>query len=334
MTSLEHFSNLEFLPRKESFARVQQPRMSVNFLNSTTTQESLMAWLDMSTANLTNAKRHRSKVAGMSVTGNDARSLSRSRHNTDMSRADGDARNEYCPLLELPAEIRNRIYAFAEEQSKHCSLEFRTLLTIKNTTPASSSNLLYAGSRKFMGLTQKCRQIRAEYRPLWLAQSQPRIRIDDLRRYYQDYMSDEAHLRHAPSLLQISWHQDHDDQHDEKFDILPLLKMRAYRSTFRCEFVSHKLAENLKPTFAWQGGFCAYCEKTVPQDVDFDDDFDENDFCECDGLGLGMAVARYVDWEGDCRREMGERSVFPARPVVACRDSLLRGQVWEKAFER
>ncbi|KAI8931065.1 hypothetical protein NX059_012076 [Plenodomus lindquistii] len=74
-----------------------------------------------------------------------------------------------CALLKLPGELRNKIYSFCGEEKV---IHVYWIGTARK--PVGS----------FFALTQVCRQIRAEYRPLYMAQTQHVFhRVDVCKRY-------------------------------------------------------------------------------------------------------------------------------------------------------
>ncbi|KAH7069358.1 hypothetical protein FB567DRAFT_598963 [Paraphoma chrysanthemicola] len=155
-----------------------------------------------------------------------------------------------CSLLELPAEIRNRIYDFAEEAVTVLRNDLLNgvcypLLSLSRDRASEDVRPTKISSRKYLALAQTCRQIRAEYHPIWLAKTRPRIRPGDLDHYIWCYYRSLSSFKYAPHLLQISWHRGNDDIQGQTIDILPLLRMRAAREDFRCQFISHDLAHRI-----------------------------------------------------------------------------------------
>jgi hypothetical protein len=93
--------------------------------------------------------------------------------------------------------------------------------------------------RKFFGLTQTCRQIRVEYRPLWLRNSKFLIFLADAKEYCKTWFPTTVDLQHAPSNLQISCCL---PRNYVLFKLTSLLKIRAHRPEMRCVIVSHMRA--------------------------------------------------------------------------------------------
>ncbi|KAF2831098.1 hypothetical protein CC86DRAFT_366563 [Ophiobolus disseminans] len=163
---------------------------------------------------------------------------------------------ESCYLLELPAGT----FMFYFEPHGICAdvLKQSSAIGSITTRQSFSAGIISIHSSGpvivEMRLTQVCKQLRSEYRPLWLRASKPRIRLDALDRYCSAFFPSREDLQHAPDCLQISWYHNEDDETGEIFDITPLLKMHAYCPRFRCEVVSHKFAEGIFPTSDWWDG--------------------------------------------------------------------------------
>jgi len=140
----------------------------------------------------------------------------------------------------LYTEIRNRIYDFCEEELPYYSDhpgQLRKIVAPKGLPKNTRS-------RTFFSLTQACKQIRLEYRPLWLRQSVVLVDFIDLKEFLSTFYHipscPEAWYRDAPRELTVSWDHDMTEYGDNKtlIDIRLLLKLHAYspRSiiTFKC----------------------------------------------------------------------------------------------------
>lgn len=160
-------------------------------------------------------------------------------------------------------EIRNRIYHFAVESDETdlwCNVPPAVFPHSrscgKSVWPLTPNKF---SARKFLGLTQTCSQLRAEYRPIWLRNSRVRVTYTYLQDYIKTFYGCVHMWRDMPKLLQISW--DHDVV--PMLDLLPLLKLRAICSTTKIEFIPHVLTQDVGP---WTDDVdCDYC-KTDPDD--------------------------------------------------------------------
>jgi hypothetical protein len=189
-------------------------------------------------------------------------------------------------LLDI-TELRNRIYDYAVEEPDIAEdLPYFPLMR-PSAEPCAFGvvRTKNGGLRIFFALTQTCSQIRAEYRPLWLRNSKPRLAPRYLSSYFRTFYPTTQDLQHAPHELQISWHHDVpielakdcvlDNRRDRDIDVTPLLKMRVHRSDFRARVVSHKSAENILPDFKklydWQCEYGDEMEKLI-EEGDWDDE--------------------------------------------------------------
>ena len=157
-------------------------------------------------------------------------------------------------------EIRNRIYDFCKEKSGRYSNQPPPLRKIK-IRQVLPEFLLRA--RTFFSLTQACKQIRLEYRPLWLRQSRVLVDIDDLEEFLSTFYRIPDHpetwYRDAPRALTISWDHDMSEYGDDValIDIGPLLKLHAYAPSSIITFQSRRLLEFALPCAKCND--CGYC---------------------------------------------------------------------------
>ncbi|KAF2132776.1 hypothetical protein P153DRAFT_393732 [Dothidotthia symphoricarpi CBS 119687] len=206
-----------------------------------------------------------------------------------------------CHFLELPPELRNRIYHYADEEFE--DLEYLPLLRPRS---------LYSPkpSWKFFGLVQSCKQIRAEYRPLWLSNSRVRVQPENLGPFVDAFFPDLTGLKQAPGLLEISWtHRDNyeyvldmevdlyhgydrDIIEQQTTDLTPLLRLHANCPSFHSEFVPHKLMHGWSP-----GDMCDDCAKDGWDSADEEDIMAFRDECPC------QEVDR-ENWENEKHGEM------------------------------
>ena len=94
---------------------------------------------------------------------------------------------------------------------------------------------------KFFALTQVCKQIRAEYRPLWINDCSIRLNSTySLRSFVDDFLHQTDTVKHAPKLFQYAW--EHDDDSKRRVDLTVLLQLRAHCPHFQVEFVPYKVA--------------------------------------------------------------------------------------------
>jgi hypothetical protein len=161
-------------------------------------------------------------------------------------------------------ELRNHIYEYAvETPSDFCCFPAVPPLLVhhspqctcdKNGWPVPDHG---PSTRRFYALTQVCKQVRLEYRPLWLRNSCIRIKLRDLKCFLRMfYTKDVSTSLIAPKLVQVSWDHDTDYEEDQILDLTPLFKLYASCPTLKVEFVCHAVVEGQVP------------------DLDYDDDCD------------------------------------------------------------
>ncbi|CAO2648628.1 Nn.00g078950.m01.CDS01 [Neocucurbitaria sp. VM-36] len=207
------------------------------------------------------------------------------------STAAQDATNTRCRLLELPPEIRNRVYYFTENET-------RSLYYGPHLRPSRSTMIQETGFRSFISLTQTCQQLRAEYRPLWLGASNALIRMEHLTQFLNTFYPSTADLQHAPKELYLSWNVGVDHK-SESYDFTPLLQLHAFKPKFSPKFIPYKVAQQIMP----ERELCEACKSG-----DYESDSDDSSFfcfsldCEC-----GMqSEFNYEDWEIETYDEMEE----------------------------
>jgi hypothetical protein len=140
---------------------------------------------------------------------------------------------------ERHTEMRNRIYYYAEED-EHEYEGYIPLLTNRSTgeEPRPLINLAYS-SRKFFGLTQVCKKIRAEYLPLWIRSASLRVSYDEFDDYVDTFHNEENDPVVAPKLLQISYDlgKEYEAPVKPHLNLLPFLEFRAHHPTTQIELI-------------------------------------------------------------------------------------------------
>ncbi|KAH8719135.1 hypothetical protein GQ44DRAFT_829418 [Phaeosphaeriaceae sp. PMI808] len=180
----------------------------------------------------------------------------------------------YCPLLELPAELRNRIYHLAREIEFDSDEKIPRLKKGAGTAKDSSSH-----AWQFFALTQTCRQLRTEYRPMWLRDCSVCIEFTDFPEFVTDFYSFQNNYHNAPKKLLISCDDRVDDTPHILFDLSPLLLLQASSPTFEAKFVSSVL---LDPELleCWDCGHLINCEDVSDCDHDGTIRHINNDYIE------------------------------------------------------
>ncbi|KAL1597718.1 hypothetical protein SLS60_008204 [Paraconiothyrium brasiliense] len=170
-------------------------------------------------------------------------------------------------LLDIPPELRNRIYDFATERDDFEGWEEAVpLVNLHRGHGCGLSqwplpkSLLFRSGRQFLGLTQTCKLLRLEYRPIWLRNSSVRVRPSQLLLYVHTFYGCGSKYYNLPKRVQIS--HDH-DMHDH-IDVTQILRMRAACPDTKFEFVPHELTLDDGP---WNQDRadeeCVLCEEEV-----------------------------------------------------------------------
>ncbi|KAG9193056.1 hypothetical protein G6011_03091 [Alternaria panax] len=134
---------------------------------------------------------------------------------------------------------------------------------------------------RYRPLTQVCKQIRTEYRPVWLRKSCFCMELSTITQFIDTCYPKVADYQNAPKRLFISWdhvkiiddseddYDDYDDyshQDEEKScedvltDITLLVRLRAHCPTFTAKFVSHRILEDDMPNLSCEDcGHSIHC---------------------------------------------------------------------------
>jgi hypothetical protein len=153
---------------------------------------------------------------------------------------------------------------------------------------ASPSQL---GTLRYRALTQVCKQIRTEFRPIWLRESCFRMELPAVAQFVTTYYPKVADYQNAPKLLLISWdhgpiedefeeayedsyHLDEESMEDVLTDITLLVRLRAHCPTFTAKFISRRILEGDLPNMRCDDcGHSIYCG--CDSACDHDDALDE-----------------------------------------------------------
>ncbi|KAI4952811.1 hypothetical protein J4E91_003285 [Alternaria rosae] len=203
-----------------------------------------------------------------------------------------DAKVNRCHFLELPAEIRNRIYYYAKEK---VFVDYEDWddptppLLVKNTKTAADSTIVphVLSTLRYRALTQICKQIRTEYRPIWLRQSCFCIELSTVAQFIVTYYPKVLDYQNAPKLLVISWdhgqigaesEEDCDDDVESTEDVLTnialLTRLRAHCPTLTVNFISRRVLEDDEPNImCFECGHSIHCGCGI--DCDHEDTWGE-----------------------------------------------------------
>ncbi|KAJ4358646.1 uncharacterized protein N0V89_003230 [Didymosphaeria variabile] len=152
-------------------------------------------------------------------------------------------------FLDLPAELRNRVYDYAVE-SEPFNTDLVPLLTYRPMTQNTwSTKHLARSTRKHFGLTQVCKRVRIEYLPLWKCNVWLKISYHDFYSFVDTFYAQHEEDTPAPKWLQIV--SDHggglDDLPKPRVDLLRFLRFGIRFSATEIEFIPRGHAELYKP---------------------------------------------------------------------------------------
>ncbi|KAF2638772.1 hypothetical protein P280DRAFT_550869 [Massarina eburnea CBS 473.64] len=153
-------------------------------------------------------------------------------------------------ILDLPAELRNRVYNFAMDPSSYSGWKNAALIRSRNRAPVRLYGTVKPSpTRPFTGLLAVNKRIRNEYGPLARRNACIRLLPYQINPFFSTYhRPPNYNYANSPKLLQISWDHSYNDSH-----MLPMNLMRAHCPTTTIEFVPHHLANNEDPV-------CSACE--------------------------------------------------------------------------
>lgn len=95
-------------------------------------------------------------------------------------------------------------------------------------------------ARQFFGLTQVCKQLREEYRPIWLRNSRVRVAYEDVADYIYTFHGLETQWTHIPEMLQISVDYPFDDP-DDIMDLTLPLRIHAHSKGSKVQVIPYEL---------------------------------------------------------------------------------------------
>jgi hypothetical protein len=187
----------------------------------------------------------------------------------------------------MATELRNQIYEFALEIHE-------TLIYERHIVPRPGVLAFKPWAERSwtgFGLTQTCRQVRAEYRPLWLRNLFILASFNGIHRFVDTFLSSALELEQAPERVQIAWDRGMDDGDGDKQDLTSLTRLHAFGSTTDLKLVPEKLAFG---TLAAED-MCYYCmDEMRAEEIGEEDWYSPLDECICAPDAESMD---YEDWE-------------------------------------
>ncbi|KAH7076365.1 hypothetical protein BKA63DRAFT_489702 [Paraphoma chrysanthemicola] len=145
-------------------------------------------------------------------------------------------------LLELPPVEVHPHDHYQDDSDSDDGLRRTFATRVQHTThyAASWATRLW----KFFGLTQTCRQLRAEHRPIWIRSLSVRLYIHEIGDFVQHFFPDRVEQPVGPALIQISWYE-----RDKEYPnhLLSWLKFSDRFPSTDIDFVPAPVADGLRP---------------------------------------------------------------------------------------
>ncbi|EUC28262.1 hypothetical protein COCCADRAFT_9329 [Bipolaris zeicola 26-R-13] len=189
-------------------------------------------------------------------------------------------------FLAHSAEIRNFIYEFAIAAGTPDTPEGDVL--VREAVPEPYATRPW----KFFGLTQTCRQIRAEFRPLWMRSTSIRLMgLEASVSFISTFMPTIAEFKHAPERFTIG--TQYEIGQDSQRDITLLFRMNALCPYFCISFAPFEDIMGRPPP---DERICTCCEQFFnPQTGEWSGTGIEED-CTC--IPSDADLQDRADWEG------------------------------------
>lgn len=208
------------------------------------------------------------------------------------------------------AEIRNHIYHFATEADHFEGWKNPVPLVTSHAGhgcgqrqwPMSDYKCVHS-ARNFLGLTQTCKLIRKEYRPIWLRNSIIRVLPTHLSVYIHTFYGcgHGNTFSDLPKLIQLS--HDKDDVGQEILDLTLLLRMHAKSPATQFEFIPDVLTQEEGPWTLYYDE-CDLCEDEMMDEIMDEMDEDEMDIYEMMDKDMGDREVR------DCTHGLYHRAEY------------------------
>ncbi|KAA8617203.1 F-box-2 domain containing protein [Pyrenophora tritici-repentis] len=186
----------------------------------------------------------------------------------------------YFRILDLPAELRNRIY-------EHC-LDDEYYNFAPSVRVRSRQAYKYRIWR-FIGLTQVCKTIRSEFRPLWARNLCVRFdRRSDIDHFMKNFLHHRKGFNPVPKLVHYGWKHGLDNR--QPFDITDILRLRSHSAELKVGFHPAVVADR---ECMWTP--CASCAPNCYRPRDDDSDDDEDCTCADPGMTYQIWMVRQYD---------------------------------------
>ncbi|CAA9957763.1 F-box-2 domain containing protein [Pyrenophora teres f. maculata] len=175
-----------------------------------------------------------------------------------------EAPQHFC-ILDLPAELRNRIYDYCLDDG------FDTFAPSVRVQPSKPHKERFW---QFVGLSQVCKDVRSEFRPLWIKNLSMRFDSrSNLGHFIENFLHHCNGFNPVPRLLQYEW--THCTDNTKPFDITNIVRLRSHAPEFKVEFHPASVA-NTYPKRTIIDTPCAveYHDYVSDSDDSYDEDYD------------------------------------------------------------
>jgi hypothetical protein len=132
-------------------------------------------------------------------------------------------------LLSLPGELLNHIFSYCHENVsvfENDDVSWNDVLYLQHAPSSPKPARLVQDRRQFFGLTQTCRKLRAEFRPLYMSQTQVCIKLQQVLDYMATFIPttdlEATQGSHANFVIIVPVALEH------KVDLIPLVKFRLH----------------------------------------------------------------------------------------------------------
>lgn len=101
-------------------------------------------------------------------------------------------------------------------------------------------------TRRRLAFAQTCKQIRSEYRPIWLSNSSVHVHIDVLNDFIRAFYPAKNDYHYAPKELIVSYRYSYStwNPRAEPNDLTLLVRLHAHCPVLSCSYLPHQINED------------------------------------------------------------------------------------------
>ncbi|KAF2824497.1 hypothetical protein CC86DRAFT_371813 [Ophiobolus disseminans] len=195
---------------------------------------------------------------------------------------------EAFPFLTLPAELRNRVYEYAAAGRIIQNPQRPTRLVRTTHQPAKKNT-----SESCIGLNTVCRQIRTEFRPLYMRRAKLVIDFHDLQSFTAAFFSKMKVGKAFPSKVTVMLNN-YDRPCKANGDVVALTGSNDTQPLSRgCDVLSFLEARSVAHVVRWKFG-------EVRVHYDWCEPFTSNEHCKLFNMAAGLSNRKlfgYMKWD-------------------------------------